>query len=330
MKINPYVTLPKSLLSQHSKDERFRPNQKDDSLTSASTSQTLLLWMHKIKNEGRLVWQCINRDLTMTVIPSSLFIIAAWSNDPSSITSLLRFLVCGLIYFGLSLFAFCLSNQIIGIEEDKLNKPDRPLVAGTLSYTGAQIRCAISIILLILLGYWLGILEWTLLTLLFIFLHNFMSLANHWATKNLLVAYAIFVNLGASWQLVTPLTPKVWHWIFLLAAMISCVIHIQDLRDIEGDRAISRNTFPIAFGESFTRITLCCTFGLLPLLVHFAIASFALSSWQFLLFDGVLAIGCWSIATRLIYYRSPQADHQTYMLFTYWYTVAVASAIAVL
>jgi 4-hydroxybenzoate polyprenyltransferase len=282
-----------------------------------------------IVREIHLIWQFIYRDLTSTVVPALLFVTAAWKANLQSASLLHLLLGKGLLYFVLYIFSFCVANQIFGIEEDRLNKPNRPLVTGAISLRGAQIRWAISMILFSLVGWLFGVLEWALLWQVVIILHNFGGYSKHWMGKNLSIGVGTVAQLGAAWQLVAPLTPIAWSWILLLAGVWTILVPIQDFRDISGDLAVGRKTFPMVFGETQSRILLSLCLGILPLVVHFVLMMPAGNSWNVILWDIALAAVSLTIAVRMIFYRSPQADHQTYMLFTYWYCLALVSAIFV-
>jgi len=287
-------------------------------------------WKNAFLQEVNLIWQFIGRDYSTTILPPLLFVVASWNTHPSSIGELLLALGKGLIYFWLYAFAFCLSNQIVGIDEDRINKPDRPLVIGLVSYQGAQVRWAIAMGLFSLFGWWFGVLEWALLWQACIILNNFGGWAKHWLGKNTIMGVGTMAQLAAAWQLVMPINSIGWHWILLVAILVIPVVAVQDLRDIDGDRAIGRNTLPIAIGETASRIILCIGFILLPLAIHFGLMIPAGDSFNALFWDVLLAAGSLLIAWRVVKYSSPQADRQTYMFFTYGYCLVLGSAIFVL
>lgn len=287
-------------------------------------------WSYLLIKEGHLCWQFIKGDIAATIIPGLLFMIGAWSNQPSSFSDLLLGLGQGLLYFLLSVVTFCVSNQIIGLEEDRLNKPSRPLVTGAISYRGAQYRWVVSMVLLSLCGWWFGVLNWALLWQVCTILHNFVGFSKHWSTKYLLTGVGLTAELAAAWQLVTPLTPLAWRWLLVLGSAWILLCPVQDLRDITGDRATGRKTIPIVFGEIVSRVMLSVGFSLLPLVIHFALMMPAGNSWNLMLWDLGQAVVSFIIAARIIFYRTPQMDRHTYMLFTYWYCLVLASAIFVL
>ncbi|MCL1472571.1 UbiA family prenyltransferase [Argonema antarcticum A004/B2] len=282
------------------------------------------------RREAHLSWQFIGGDISASIIPGLLFMVAAWKTHPTDVLDFLLVMGRGIVYFLLYIVPFCVSNQIVGVEEDRINKPHRPLVKEVVSLQGAKVRCVVSMVLFTLFGWWFGVLEWTLLWQACIILHNMSSGSKHWFTKNLFMGVGAFAQLAAAWQLVTPITPVAWRWIAVVASVWLMLAAVQDLRDIEGDRAIGRNTFPIAFGETASRVVLSLGFAILPLVTHTILMEPIANSWNVELCDIGLAVISLTIAARIVFYRSIGADRQTYMLFTYWVCSVLASAIVVI
>ncbi|MDZ8186422.1 MAG: UbiA family prenyltransferase [Nostoc sp. ChiSLP02] len=288
--------------------------------------QVITLLFH----EARLNWLFVRRDITAVLLPGLVFTSTALHTHTSSLIEWALTLGQSTLYFWLCLTTCCIPNQLVGFEEDRHNKPDRPLVSGMVSYRGAQVRFAIAIILLIAFGAYLEILEWACLGLFCVIVHDCLGLSHHWLTKNLFIAGGIFSIFAAAWQMVTPLTAIAWEWIGFLAGVWLVLAHIQDLRDMEGDRTVGRKTFPLVFGEMTSRVVLSLGFGLLPLFVHIILMLPAGNHFAVLLWDGILAIASWSIAARILVYRTSQADRRTYMLFTGWHCLMLTSSFFVM
>jgi 4-hydroxybenzoate polyprenyltransferase len=185
-------------------------------------------------------------------------------------------------------------------------------------------------VLLLVVGWEFKVLEWVLLWQVCVILYNFGRAGTHWVTRNLAISAATVAQLASAWQLVTPITPLAWCWILVAAGMWLFLAAVQDLRDMEGDRAINRKTFPLVFGEIPSRIMLSLGFAIWPCVTHFGLMLPAGQRWNVILWDLILAAVSWSIAVRVMMYRSPQADRSTYMLFTYLYCLIVLSAIFVI
>lgn len=286
-------------------------------------------WEKFLLQEILLSWYFVAGDVSSAIIPGLLFIWVACTSIGASTNELILALGCGSVYFWLYLWSFCLSNQLDGIDEDRLNKPHRPIIEGLTSPVTTQFRWLIAMFLFTIIGWWLNVLEWAILWEIVILLHNFLGWSKHWVGKNILMSAGILVQLAAAWQIVTPITPIAWKWIFIFAGLIFPLVSVQDLRDIKGDLVNNRKTFPIVFGEMRTRFSLCLCFMVLPIIIHIGLIM-PTDHISKVLFDIGLAVISFVIALRIILCRSRPQDHFTYLLFTYWYCIAVASGIAVL
>ncbi len=287
-------------------------------------------WFNAIQFEIILLWRFNRYDLSSTLIPAILFLLAAWHSEQPDWHDLPYKLAWGILYFWLYCSSFCISNQLAGESEDKVNKPDRPLPSGMVSRNGAWIRWLVVMVLFTTVGWYLKVLEWTLLWQISLILHNFGHWSNHYVTKNIVMTLGTIAQLAAAWQIVRPITPIAWQWILLPALTFLTHISVQDLRDIAGDRVLGRRTFPIVFGEMPSRRFLAIAFVLLPLIIPGGLfLPFGLTSGT-IIFGCILTGLCWIIAWRLIFLCNPKADHISYMLFTYWYCFFLASAIVLL
>lgn len=287
-------------------------------------------WYWRAIREVSLSWTFIAGDISSTIIPATLFLTAAWHSQASPIIAWVDAAARGLLYFWLYIYIFCLSNQIAGLEEDRINKPHRPLVRGDVPVAGAWQRWLWSMGAFTVTGWAFGVLPWALLWQAVTVLHNFGGWARPWYGKNLMMALGIVAQLGAAWTLVQPLTPLAWRWILVIAAIIFVVVSAQDLRDMEGDRRIGRRTVPLVFGEQPTRIGLAVAFALLPLVVHSWLIMPSGLTTGALVSDVLLAVMSFVISGRLLLLRSRKADHHTYLLLTYWYCMVLFSAIVVM
>jgi 4-hydroxybenzoate polyprenyltransferase len=275
-------------------------------------------------------WRFVSQDLPGSIVPALLFLIAAWRNQAASLDDLLRGVLYGAILFFLYAYTFCVSNQMVGVEEDRLNNPERPLAAGLISDRGARQRLLISMALYTFCGWQFGVLEWVFLWQLVTLLYNFGGWSRHWFTKNLSMALGSLAQLACAWQLIGPITGDARRWVILLSFVVFAIIAVQDLRDIEGDRESGRRTLPLVWGEKMTRTLLTIGFSALPVLL----ADWLLLAGGWTLAVVLCSIGLatlsWMIAARISLYRTPQADHRTYMLFTVIYCAILGSVAIVL
>jgi 4-hydroxybenzoate polyprenyltransferase len=278
--------------------------------------------------ELRLSYAFIRRDLSSAFVPAILFTAAALkATSAPTITDWLTAMGRASLYFWLYAYTFCLSNQIVGVEEDRLNKPDRPIPAGLTSRSDALVRWAVTSIAFMLVGWWFGVAMWSGLWLAVCVAHNFLNLSKRWLLKCGFMSVGIVAQLAAAWAMVTPLTSLAHTWIVVIALLIFPTVSLQDLRDMAGDRCLGRKTLPLVAGDRLTRILLSACFVLQPVVVHFELMA---------AFGGPLAVLCESItaalslfiAARIILCRHPAADHMTYLLYTGWYCLLLICAVA--
>ncbi|MBG1270192.1 UbiA family prenyltransferase [Nostoc sp. WHI] len=283
-------------------------------------------WTQRVVREAQIFWHTTKRDLTASIVPALLFMIAAWSVNSGSFGDLFIYMGRGVLFFAFYIYTFCLSNQLRGLEEDRINKPDRPLASGAISYEGAQIRYSICLVLYSLIGWWFGALEWALLWQVGTILHNECKWDKNLYGKNFIMGLGTLAQLAGAWQMVTPITQDAWRWIIVIAIAIMPLMPLQDLRDMEGDRLMNRKTFPLVYGETATRVLICVGFALfLPLTVHFTMMVPIGLSWATTQWEIAMGVVCWIIAARVVFYRSPKADNLTYALFPLWYCIALIS-----
>ncbi len=285
--------------------------------------------LRTLAHERRLVWLFIRDDISSTIIPALLMTLTAWKVSSHSWLHVSVDLARAFVYFIAYIYLFCLSNQLVGIEEDRINKPHRPLVSHAVTIHGAQWRLVGVTIVFAGLGAVWHVYGWTLLWIITTFLHNQGGWSRHWFGKHSLMASGIIAQLGAAWEMITPLQPMAWQWIAVIAWLMMPLVGIQDLRDIAGDINLGRRTMPIIWGHVKLRVWLATLMTGLPVFVHFSL--FALHGWriQVVLCDALIAGLCWLIAYRVAVLRTTNDDHQTYLLFTYWYCSMLFSALIV-
>lgn len=149
----------------------------------------------------------------------------------------------------LFLYSFVVGNQICGVDEDRVNKPDRPIAAGTSSLQAARIRWAILTVLYICYGAYLGVGIWTLMWVCISIAHNFLRLGDFGPTKDLCIGIGCVAQLTAAWIIGGSPRDIGWTWIKVIAMYVVFPISVQDLRDVPGDLATGRLTMPIILGD---------------------------------------------------------------------------------
>lgn len=277
--------------------------------------------------EAYVCWRFIRGDLSTTIVPGVLFgsasLIVSRASVPLDVG---WFLIKEVIFFWLYLYTFCLSNQLTGIDEDRLNKPNRPLPAGLITVASARRRLVAYTALYLLVSAGFGVLQWAVLWSAITLLHNFCGLDRHWFTKNCVaMSLGSLAGLAAAWELVAPLSPAALSWLLIVAAFAGLTFSVQDFRDMEGDRLRGRLTLPLWLGPGIARLVMAALLVVLPLgllgyLLRLERAPHLLLS---LLYIGLLLLQLWLVAARLLLLRRKRDDRRTYTLYTYSYCTMV-------
>ncbi|MBT2470075.1 UbiA family prenyltransferase [Streptomyces sp. ISL-66] len=148
-------------------------------------------------------------------------------------------------------------------------------------------------------------------------------------SKNLYTAASTMLGWAACWQIAAPLEAGAWRIILTLTACVMATIHIQDLRDIDGDRQAGRRTAPLVWGERLTRSTLTATIAFLPAVtfVLYDLAHHGWPAWVAWALSSILALAA---ALRLLTTAGQAADQRTYRTWEQWVTAALACAVLVI
>ncbi|MEU1075964.1 MULTISPECIES: UbiA family prenyltransferase [unclassified Streptomyces] len=269
-------------------------------------------WWYVIRSEAVLSWRFNVVDLPAAVVPGVLFTLAAWWSLRLPASDLAWLLVRSLVYFWLFLSVHTLSNQLIGVEEDRANKPYRPLPRGLATVRGTTHRLVVAVVLFLLAGQLWGVLPWTVLWVLLVGLRTYENLMRWWFVKNPAIVGGAFALLGAAWQLVGPLTPEAWYWV-AAGTGYWLIGFVEDLRDVPGDTTVGRRTLPMVVGAPVVRAGVGLVLVLAPGAALWILApgvTVPVTVWLV-----VLALGCLLVAARLWVLRSPRQDAVTYQLY---------------
>ena len=248
------------------------------------------------------------RDLTVTLIPGSIFAFGALRSSHQSLAANVSNLLFLTLWLTLFIYFFALSNQITGVDEDRVNKPGRPIPSGKVTMEGAKFRWALALLGFLLLGAC----RHTLLaeTVTWVLTTAFLSLTpggSHWLGKNFVALIpGTWSLLSASWKAISPKTPEIDRYIFALAVWAGLIAQIADLRDVKGDKVVGRRTLPLVFGDSMSRHIIVWTF--LPSCLATLWLGDLLALAPFTLLAVHLILGY-----RVIQGGGPRYDHNTYM-----------------
>ncbi|KAL1667393.1 UbiA prenyltransferase family-domain-containing protein [Schizophyllum commune] len=216
----------------------------------------------------------------------------------------------GFVWLELHLLAF----EVTDIEEDKLEKPHRPIPSGRISPSSARALYAGVVAAALLLSARHGITWVTVVFVVAITVYNEGGLARFWYFKSGLASlgYACFISGPAvCFSQDRPLPPQAITSLTQLGLIFFTTGHAQDFRDREGDALIGRRTLALILPQAFARWTLSasilawatalCYYWAPPAL--FCVVVYALAG---------------ATAVSFLTDHSQEADQRSYDLYNLW------------
>ncbi|KAL1678288.1 UbiA prenyltransferase family-domain-containing protein [Schizophyllum commune] len=185
-------------------------------------------------------------DITTTVLP--IMGIGLALAQPTNPFAILR----GFIWLQLHLVAF----EIVGLEEDRISKPFRPIVAGRISLDGANRLYNAFVVLSLVMSAWYGGITASLIHLASMTVYNQGGLASNWFLKSAIGALGtscycwgvtLMMNDGKPLSDTARLAITLCFFNFLTTG------HAQDFRDRAGDAAIGRKTLAVILPQTSGR-----------------------------------------------------------------------------
>ncbi len=192
-------------------------------------------------------------------------------------------------------------NQLTDVAIDRINKPDLPLAAGTLTLRQGRLIVMLSGLGSVLLAAWQ---VWLLLTVLLCLaigtayslpplrLKRFPLWAAFciYGVRGLIVNIGFFVYFRAQAGQSLELTGALWGLVAFVLIFTLVIALFKDIPDIAGDRAHGIGTFSVRWGEA--RVYRLCVAILLGLYAAVAIIAAITNLWGLALAHG---LGCLSI-----------------------------------
>lgn len=252
-------------------------------------------------------------DFLTTLLPVTLFALA---NAPRPYKTRILEII---LWIWIHILKFDISNQIQDPEEDKRNKPDRPLPAGRITaQNAADLRwLLVPICLMFSAMYGRQTLASSVCFEALSICYNEFGGHKAGLSKNILTA-AGYTCLEAGATIVAGSSPCL-DSISACAVCFSCAVfattlHAQDFKDEEGDRFIGRRTL----------VTLFPTFARISMMIGVPLWSFCLSRlWNVDLICSVTFIAYGTVVGgRFMIYRTASADKQSCKLYSLWFALA--------
>lgn len=145
-------------------------------------------------------------------------------------------------------------NDLLDIETDRINRPDRPLPSGAISLKKAKIACLVTAIAPVALGFTLSLNHGLFYLALIAFLFAYNKILKRLPlVKNIMVAI-----LCASPLLISVIDGHYWNPKLYPPAVFAFLLTLareifKDLEDVQGDMLAGIITFPVAAGVAKAR-----------------------------------------------------------------------------
>ncbi|XXH00987.1 hypothetical protein Hte_007338 [Hypoxylon texense] len=275
-------------------------------------------------------------------LSGSWMVVRSGNDDEVSVLGVLARLALVILFNWSNLFVFDLANQRLpeSVAEDALgmhhyvkaspslefeNKPWRPVPSGLITSDHIRRAMLYLIPLVVALNHFvLGVGVESLVIMALTWLYNDLRGGDEgYVTRNAIIAFAFGIyNTGSvkvavgsdatsTGGLFAGLSSEGIVWAAMVSVVIFTTMQVQDLQDVEGDRARGRHSAPIVMGDRPARWSVA-----VPMLVWPAAgawfwgAGLALGGPQVIL--GTL------VAVRCLWYSGLQADKLTWRLWCLW------------
>nr|AVY05505.1 digeranylgeranylglyceryl phosphate synthase protein [Nodulisporium sp.] len=221
------------------------------------------------------MWDFLESDFFTFAVPNTAFgILSAFASSvliegPSSpVTNppkmqILRRLPQVLAFNVVNLLVFTLANQRTpeSVEEDRINKPWRPIPQGRITIERTRRVMLAAIPATVALNHALGVERQGVLILLLTWLYNDLGGGDEAFLREIIIsiAYGLY-NSGSLTVALGPeyyaLSSRGMAWVAVISGVILTTMQVQDLKDQEGDKTRGRKTIALFLGEHISRASL--------------------------------------------------------------------------
>lgn len=264
-------------------------------------------------------------DFPTFAIPTTLFaLFGALSGSTLTTNTAPQFLATlsriplALLVVWTNLLIFDISNQRSpsAVEEDKINKPHRPLPSGKITAEATRRLLLIGVPIVLAVGWALGCWQETLLLFTATWMYNdLLGCDESWVLRNLLIAIGYGLYSSAALRVmvgpVHALTSKGTQWIAMVTLVMFVTQHICDIKDAEGDRVRGRKSAPIVLGDDLVRWSVAVPILLCSIACP-AFFGLGVSSFLCMLVAGAVVAG------RTLMLKDLKSDKLTWKLWALW------------
>lgn len=281
------------------------------------------------------IWLFTLSDLKTIAGPQTIFGILNGFHAPifeiaatSSITS--GGMICTAFWTYINLLPFLIDNQRqpASIEEDRLNKPWRPIPSRRLAPQQAKSLMFLLYTVAFFASLCLGGLRQCVSLMVLGYWYNDRGGAANCFSRNFINACgfvcfasgALEVALGTT----LPMKPVLFKWLLVIGGVVFSTVQLQDMYDQAGDRACGRQTLPLLVGDATSRWMTA-----LPLIFwsFFSPWFWGVHALEWMLFTTMGLV----IASRTLTMREVSDDKTTFKIWNAWmvflYTLPIISHI---
>ncbi|KAG1837950.1 UbiA prenyltransferase family [Suillus tomentosus] len=247
-------------------------------------------------------------DVFTVLIPITLSTFAAASHpDINRIPHII-------IWIWLHLLKHDIYNQMLDPEEDRKNKPHRPIPSGRINVqNAADVRWLLVPVCLVFSAmYGIKVLACSACLEALSIWYNEFGGDRTWLSKNLLTAIAYTIlELGTTIVLGSSMDNILARAAAFNFVMFATTIHAQDFKDEEGDLLAGRRTL----------VTLFPTFARMSMTIGIPLWSLCLSRlWEVDIFCSLAFMAYGTIVgARFMVYRTASAHEQSCKLYSLWF-----------
>lgn len=306
-----------------------------------SKNSTYRYILESIYFELYVLYRLICRDIPVSILSGSIFSISALKvNHLLNVYNLVGALCKVIVYFVLYIYNFCMMNQIVGIEEDKINKPDRPLASGLINLNQAKVRLCITMILFPTYAYLSGdlvILYSAIGWQIIMICYNYLGFDKHWFNKNIVfITTGTFVQLTAAYEYGNlPLNIKdrelPYLWILYISLAFGISLNLQDLRDVIGDQKLNRQTLPVLLGQEKSRKIIALIILCLPISLYVIWKMMLEMIFIHYILQAILvAFNSYVALKTILGDKYAEKDHSVYMVHCYYFCILIGTTLFVL
>ncbi|KAF7332342.1 Integral membrane protein [Mycena kentingensis (nom. inval.)] len=230
--------------------------------------------------------------------------------------------VCSFVMGFLWLELHLLTFEVIGLEEDRLSKPYRPIACGRISVASAERLYILVGVCALAWSAYHDLLVCSAVYMLAIYAYNECAFSRHWFFKSFLGAVGYVCYCWGTTSIFDHGNALSTTSIIAIAAsglMHVTTGHAQDFRDISGDAAIGRTTLPMLLPSSFARWSLALLLALWTLAHTFV--------WSppvgiTVLFAGLAAAATVRFVLSVPEHEREKADGAAYWWYNMWLITA--------